>query len=75
MAMLSSFDGTELHYTDSGDPSAPVVLLLHGFAADTTANWEGPGVLAAVVARGHGASQKPHEPSAYADDTADSVAS
>lgn len=70
---LVSFDGLELAYYEvgRGDP----VVLLHGFAADTQRNWIEPGVWEAVAgtgrrvigldARGHGASQKPHDPSAY----------
>ena len=51
------------------------MVLLHGFAASTRANWEQPGVTAALAeagyrafgldARGHGGSDKPHEPAAY----------
>lgn len=57
---------------DLGQP----VLLLHGFASSARTNWVGPGwtrLLARagrrVVApdnRGHGASDKPHDPAAYA---------
>ena len=72
-----SFDGTRLAYRDDGD--GPVVLLLHGFAADHHVNWVAPGVVDAIVAagrrviapdaRGHGRSAKPHDPEAYAGDT------
>ncbi len=54
------------------------VLLLHGFASDHSGNWVAPGVVDALVAadrrviapdaRGHGASGKPHDPAAYAND-------
>lgn len=73
MPELRSFDGTTIAYTDDGD-GAPVVLL-HGFAADTEANWRACGVLDALLAagrrvigvdaRGHGRSGKPHDPAAY----------
>jgi pimeloyl-ACP methyl ester carboxylesterase len=73
---FTSFDGVELHYTDTAAPSTRVVLLLHGFAADAQANWQRPGVIDALRAdghrvvtldaRGHGRSQKPHDPAAYA---------
>jgi pimeloyl-ACP methyl ester carboxylesterase len=76
MATFTSFDGTTLSYEDEGRGRA--VLLLHGFAADTNINWVRSGVLDALVdeglravaldARGHGLSEKPHEPDAYADD-------
>jgi pimeloyl-ACP methyl ester carboxylesterase len=73
---FSSFDGVELAYLEAG--AGPTVLLLHGFAADHVANWVQPGVFDALVeagrhvvafdARGHGASDKPHDPAAYAND-------
>lgn len=76
MPTFDSFDGLTLSYEDEGRGRA--VLLLHGFAADTNINWVRSGVLDALVdegyraialdARGHGLSEKPHEPEAYADD-------
>ena len=76
MDQVRSFDGTPIAFAVQGD--GPAVLLLHGFAADHRANWAAPGVIAALVAagrrviaadaRGHGASGKPHEPAAYAND-------
>src|SRR6478736_2949299 len=75
MASFASFDGVTLSYQDEGRGRA--VVLLHGFAADTNINWVRSGVLDALVdegyralaldARGHGLSEKPHEPEAYAD--------
>lgn len=72
-----SFDGTRIAYTVRG--SGPAVLLLHGFAADQDLNWARPGVIDALAgtgrrviatdARGHGASDKPHDPDAYAGDS------
>lgn len=56
----------------------PPALLLHGFAADHRANWVAPGIVDALVAagrrvialdaRGHGESDKPHDPAAYEND-------
>ena len=56
----------------------PLALLLHGFASDARINWHRPGVVAALVeaghrvvtsdARGHGRSDAPHDPAAYAGD-------
>ena len=76
MPTFKSFDGLELHYEDTGD--GPPTVLLHGFAADSELNWERPGVAAALLdagrrlimldARGHGRSEKPHEPAAYEND-------
>ena len=79
MSVFSSFDGTTLAYESYGVESRrPPVLLLHGFAADSEANWVRPHVVEALVAagrrvvaldaRGHGRSDKPHDPAAYADD-------
>jgi pimeloyl-ACP methyl ester carboxylesterase len=76
MDRFSSFDGTEIAYLDKGQ--GPVALLLHGFAADHRVNWVVPGVVDALVAsghrvvapdaRGHGRSDKPHDPTAYGGD-------
>lgn len=76
MARFESFDGVALEYEDRG--SGPPVLLLHGFAADAHGNWVAPGVVAALLdagrrvltvdARGHGRSDKPQDPAAYAGD-------
>jgi len=74
---IRSFDGTRIAYTARG--AGPTVLLLHGFGADHVLNWARPGVIDALAdngrrvvatdARGHGASDKPHDPERYAGDT------
>ena len=65
-------DGVQIHYTIEG--KGEPVLLIHGFAADIQLNWGNPGVIKAlsdnfqVIAldnRGHGQSDKPHDPQAY----------
>ena len=76
MKSFSSFDGTRIAYDEAGHGS-PVVLV-HGFAASGDINWVQPGVVDAIVAsgrravwvdcRGHGSSDKPHDPAAYAGD-------
>ena len=76
MGYFGSFDGVKLFYEDRGEGRP--TLLLHGFAADTAANWERPGIVNGLLAagrrvitldaRGHGQSEKPHDPEAYADD-------
>ncbi|MET8994932.1 alpha/beta fold hydrolase [Amycolatopsis sp. Hca4] len=79
MPTFASFDGLRLHYTVwEGDGAHRPVLLQHGFAADTNANWISTGVVAALRsagftvisldARGHGRSEKPHDESCYAED-------
>ena len=75
MATFSSFDGIDLCYEQEG-LGRPVVLL-HGLSVDTDVNWKAPGIWRALVdaghrvvgfdARGHGRSEKPHEPAAYED--------
>ena len=69
-------DGLKISYDDvgEGDP----ILLLHGFAADLLSNWKLTGWyrlltrsgfrVIAADARGHGRSDKPTEPEAYAPD-------
>ena len=74
MRHFRSFDDTDIAFIDVG--AGPPVLLLHGFAADHQANWVTPGVVDALVdsgrrviapdARGHGASEKPTDPTRYA---------
>jgi pimeloyl-ACP methyl ester carboxylesterase len=78
MRTFSTWDGVQIAYQQWGEPtrSAPVVLH-HGFAADANANWVVPGVLDALLAadrqviapdaRGHGRSEKPHDPSCYGE--------
>lgn len=75
MAKFESFDGAKLSYESDGD-GVPV-LLLHGFATDSYINWVRPGMVDRLTAsgyrtialdqRGHGLSDKPHDPAAYAD--------
>ncbi len=64
--------GVRLHYTDEG-AGVPVVLL-HGFAVHADLNWRWPGITAALARRfrvialdlrGHGLSDKPHDPGRY----------
>jgi pimeloyl-ACP methyl ester carboxylesterase len=75
---FTSWDGTEIAYWTWGEPTdSPPVVLHHGFVAHARANWEAPGVVDALLgagrqvigpdARGHGDSQKPHDPDAYGE--------
>lgn len=76
MERFASFDGVEIAYQIVG--SGPPVLMLHGFASSFYGNFVVNGVSGAIVAsgrqviapdaRGHGRSEKPHDPSAYDDD-------
>jgi pimeloyl-ACP methyl ester carboxylesterase len=68
-------DGLSIAYFDEGDPSGEPILLIHGFASSANVNWVYPGWLKTlgdagyrVIAldnRGHGASDKPHDPKVY----------
>ncbi|MFE7758236.1 alpha/beta fold hydrolase [Streptomyces sp. NPDC057429] len=79
-AEFRTHDGLTLRYRSwsrDPDPSLPPVVLLHGFAVDARLNWEGPGVVEALVARGrrvyapdargHGDSDKPHDDAYYGE--------
>lgn len=68
-------DGIRLATYEWGDPTAPTVFAVHGFASSAIMNWHdtawtrdlvraGYRVLA-LDQRGHGASDKPHDPSRY----------
>ncbi len=78
MPTFTSPDGLTLHYRTWGEPGGrPPVVLQHGFIADGRLNWEAPGVVAALLgagrhavaldARGHGESDKPHDPARYGE--------
>ena len=65
-------DGVKIHYETYGE-GAPIVLV-HGFAASIKLNWTGTGWVdtlqpvrrvVALDCRGHGPSDKPHDPAAY----------
>ena len=66
-------DGVRIAYETVG--SGPSVVLVHGFAASRVQNWKGPGWyetltgagyrVVAMDCRGHGDSDKPHDPTAY----------
>lgn len=81
MERFTTSDGIAIahHHFESAAPldGLPPVVLQHGFAADTVANWVTPGVVAALTgagrevisvdARGHGASDKPHDADCYGE--------
>ena len=68
-------DGTKIATYEFGDPDAPTVLAVHGFASSAFLNWHAAGWMRdllrngfhviAIDQRGHGASDKPHSPDAY----------
>ena len=72
--------GIQIRYTVQGlgDP----VVLIHGFTASIDSNWRVTGIIdklssefkvIALDARGHGKSDKPHEPAAYGEEMAEDV--
>ena len=73
---FESFDGVRLAWREMG--AGPPVVLLHGFMSDAVTNWIRYGQAGAIAAmgrrvvmldlRGHGDSDKPHDPSAYPRD-------
>ncbi len=76
MARFTADDGITIVVDDHAPQAGGVpVILHHGFAADARANWDAPGItqrlvdsgrrVVAIDARGHGRSDKPHDPSAY----------
>jgi pimeloyl-ACP methyl ester carboxylesterase len=80
MKTFKTWDDIEIAYQEwgGGSTTAPPVVLHHGFVADANTNWVLPGVVDALVAagrtvvapdaRGHGASEKPHDPARYGED-------
>lgn len=78
MKRFRSWDGVEIAYREWGGGTAlPPVVLHHGFAATAEANWVATGVVDALTAdgrqvlaldaRGHGQSEKPHDPDRYGE--------
>ncbi|MEU1039479.1 alpha/beta fold hydrolase [Streptomyces sp. NPDC005551] len=78
MPVFTAPDGVSLSYEVwPGTSELPLVLLHHGFIADGESNWVAPGIVAALTAagrrvatidaRGHGRSDKPHDPARYGE--------
>lgn len=73
---FESFDGTRIAWREMGE-GRPVVLI-HGYFSTAEVNWGRYGHAALIAARGfrvimpdlrgHGASDKPHDPAAYSHD-------
>lgn len=79
MSRFSSSDGVEIAYQVWGEAgNLPPVVLHHGFMANFNTNWVLPGIVTvltnagrqvvALDARGHGESDKPHDPAFYGDE-------
>ena len=78
MEEFRTFDDTRIVFQRWGPNSgAPPIVLHHGFVVDANLNWVGPGIVDALVqtgrqvvaldARGHGRSEKPHDPDRYGE--------
>ena len=72
---VASVDGVTIATYEFGDPDAPPVLMVHGFASSGLLNWRNSGWVRdllragrrviAIDQRGHGASTKPPRPDGY----------
>jgi pimeloyl-ACP methyl ester carboxylesterase len=75
-------DGVRIAYEEAG--AGEPIVLVHGFASDRGQNWRAPGWyetltgagrrVIAMDCRGHGESDKPHDPAAYGDRMIDDIA-
>ncbi|MDP9026956.1 MAG: alpha/beta hydrolase [Actinomycetota bacterium] len=75
---VMSADGVPIATYEWGDPDAPVVVAVHGFASSAISNWHVTGWtreltragfrVIAIDQRGHGESGKPHDPAMYTMD-------
>jgi pimeloyl-ACP methyl ester carboxylesterase len=70
---FTSSDGLKIHYMELGRTGTPVILI-HGYTANSEGKWFKPGIaqalagrhrVIAIDARGHGRSDKPHDPAKY----------
>jgi len=68
-------DGVRLHYALAGPDDGPPIVLVHGYCSDYELNWVGSRwqetlsrdgrLVLGLDCRGHGHSEKPHDPAAY----------
>ncbi len=78
---VTSKDGVRIAYDSTGE-GRPIVLI-HGFASSREQNWRTPGWIDALAAagfravsfdcRGHGKSDKPHDPDLYGENMIDDI--
>jgi pimeloyl-ACP methyl ester carboxylesterase len=69
-------DGVRLRYVLAGPDDGPPIVLVHGYCSDYELNWVGTRwqetltragrLVIGLDCRGHGSSEKPHDPAAYA---------
>lgn len=74
--------GTRIFYTSEGQPKADPVILIHGLAAHADINWRSPGItgmldrdfhVVSFDLRGHGLSDRPHDPAQYGIETVEDI--
>lgn len=80
---VTTSDGVRIHYFDLGrDSGRAPVILIHGFTANSEWKWIKPGIAQALAedrrvialdVRGHGKSEKPHDPMVYGPRMAEDV--
>ena len=72
-AFITTTDGIKIHYFELGGSGTPVILI-HGYTANAEGKWIKPNIaqtlaarhrVIAIDARGHGRSDKPHDPAKY----------
>jgi pimeloyl-ACP methyl ester carboxylesterase len=70
---FTASDGLKIHYLELGTAGTPVILI-HGYTANAEGKWFKSGIaqalatkhrVIAIDARGHGKSDKPHDPAKY----------
>ena len=70
---MTASDGVKIHYMELGGQGSPVILI-HGYTANAEGKWFKSGLaqalaakhrVVAIDARGHGQSDKPHDPLKY----------
>jgi pimeloyl-ACP methyl ester carboxylesterase len=75
-------DGVRIAWEEAGEGES--IVLVHGFASDRMQNWRAPSWyqtlieaerrIVALDCRGHGESDKPHDPASYGDRMVDDIA-
>lgn len=80
---VTASDGIRIHYFDLGrQTNRTPAVMIHGFTANSEWKWIKPGIaralaedrrVIAVDARGHGKSEKPHDPDMYGPRMAEDV--
>lgn len=72
-AFITTSDGLSIHYLELGTRGSPVILI-HGYTANAEGKWIKSNIaqtlaknhrVIAIDARGHGRSDKPHDPAKY----------